>query len=230
MSNFNKESNTATILLTGPENFHHPETASWFDLYLLHEEEATKSDTVDFRKMAAKFRRRFSLHTGGRKSQKSIVKGSFISYAGSRETALGMPRRVTQRRNCSGDAPEGDVRDASPTARGDSRGRNTGSRGGRGSKRAWGERDSVSNPQVTCEACGYYGHLLKNCWVVFPEKRPEHSFISEPRARMVKRQIEEDEKLRTKIDHLQNKTKKSQGGGRKAGNMAGKEQQEQQSE
>lgn len=77
-----------------------------------------------------------------------------------------------------------------------------------------GPRKRRNTKQITsgCEACGIRFHDLKSCWTAIPELRPEGTEPSKGRTSLVKKAINKDPKLKTKINMIRETIRKEQAG------------------
>ena len=67
-----------------------------------------------------------------------------------------------------------------------------------------------STPNVQCEACGYNGHDLEGCFIIFPEKRPSNWKNNPEKERKIFEKIRNDPLLADRIKELRKTEKKSQ--------------------
>jgi hypothetical protein len=72
------------------------------------------------------------------------------------------------------------------------------------------KKELRSTPIVQCEACGYKGHVLEGCFMIFPEKRPSHWKGHPEKEKRILEKIKDDPALANRVKELRKTEKKSQ--------------------
>jgi hypothetical protein len=101
-----------------------------------------------------------------------------------------------------GEEPPSDAEDAK--GKGRSRGRK------RGGTTSVEKEASATKKTTQCQACGFKGHTLQDCWILFEDKRPENyksTKASEARAKKVKEKVANDKDLTAEVERIRSQEK-----------------------
>lgn len=145
-------------------------------LYSQQARDPERSDPSEYRKVAMEIREELGSHS---KKTPSIVRGSTFNA------------------DFGGEEPPSDTED--PKGKGKSTSRK------RGGTTSVGKEAPPAKKTTQCQACGYKGHTLQDCWILFEDKRPENyksTKASEARAKKVQEKVANDKDLAAEVERL----------------------------